>query len=116
MVVGGTMDPGSRFALSGVTHKRIAIMTSFDRATAFLTIDVDAVVANWRLIRDTVGPACEAAAVVKADCYGLGSARLAPALAAAGCRSFFVATIDEGIALRQVVPEGTIFVLGGPMP
>jgi len=63
-----------------------------------------------------VGPACEAAAVVKADCYGLGSDRLAPALAKAGCRTFFVATIDEGIALRSVVREGTIFVLGGPMP
>lgn len=91
-------------------------MTSFDRATAFLTIDVDAVIANWRLIRDRVGGACEAAAVVKADCYGLGAERLAPALAKAGCTSFFVATIDEGIALRKVVPAGTIYVLGGPMP
>ncbi|MGE5475181.1 MAG: alanine racemase [Bacteroidales bacterium] len=91
-------------------------MTAFDRATAFLTIDVAAVVANWRLIRDHVGPGCEAAAVVKADCYGLGAGRLAPALAAAGCRTFFVATIDEGIALRRVLSDATIHVLGGPLP
>lgn len=91
-------------------------MTSFDRATAFLTIDVGAVIANWRLIRDKVGPGCEAAAVVKADCYGLGAARLAPALAAAGCRTFFVATIDEGLALRKVVGDAAIHVLGGPLP
>lgn len=91
-------------------------MTAFDRATAFLTIDVAAVVANWRLIRDQVGPACEAAAVVKADCYGLGAERIAPALAAAGCRTFFVATIDEGVALRRVVGDRTIHVLGGPLP
>jgi alanine racemase len=91
-------------------------MTAFDRATAFLTIDVAAVVANWRLIRDRVGPSCEVAGVVKADCYGLGAAQLAPALAAAGCRTYFVATIDEGIALRAMVPEGAIHVLGGPLP
>lgn len=91
-------------------------MTSFDRATAFLTVDVGAVVANWRLIRDKVGPGCEAAAVVKADCYGLGAERLAPALAAVGARTFFVATIDEGLALRKVVPKGSIAVLGGPLP
>ena len=91
-------------------------MTAFDRATAFLTIDVDAVVANWRLIRDKVGARCEAAAVVKADAYGLGADRLAPALAAAGCRTFFVATIDEGIALRRTLSDATIQVLGGPLP
>lgn len=91
-------------------------MSSFDRANAFLTIDVGAVVANWRLIRDRVGPTCEAAGVVKADAYGLGAERIAPALAAAGCRSFFVATIDEGIALRRVVADGAIHVLGGPLP
>lgn len=92
-------------------------MSAFDRAPAFLTVDVGAIVANWRLIRDRVGPDCEAAAVVKADCYGLGADRIAPALAAAGCRTFFVATIDEGMALRRVVPdECTIHVLGGPLP
>ncbi len=41
------------------------------------------------------------AAVVKADAYGLGAVQVAPALAAAGCRIFFVATLDEGIALRR---------------
>lgn len=91
-------------------------MSAFDRATAFLTIDVGAIVANWRRIRDHVGATCEAAAVVKADCYGLGADRIAPALAAAGCRTFFVATIDEGIALRKVVADAAIAVLGGPLP
>ena len=84
-------------------------------ATAFLTIDVAAIVANWRRIQAEVGPRVEAAGVVKADCYGLGAARIVPALAAAGCRTFFVATIDEGIAARGLVPDATIFVLGGPL-
>jgi alanine racemase len=91
-------------------------MTATDRATAFLTIDVDAVTANWRRLRDVVGPQAEAAGVVKADCYGLGMDRIAPALAAAGCRTFFVATIDEGLALRKAVPKGAILVLDGPLP
>ncbi|HLO79109.1 MAG TPA: alanine racemase [Magnetospirillum sp.] len=91
-------------------------MSSFERATAFLTIDVGAVIDNWRRIGQQVGPRCEAAAVVKADCYGLGAERLAPALAAAGCKTFFVASIDEGIAMRRLIPRGTIHVLGGLLP
>jgi alanine racemase len=90
-------------------------MTDYSRATAVLTVDLDAVVANWRRLAAKGRPA-EAAAVVKADAYGLGAARVAPALAAAGCGSFFVATIDEGIALRRVLPAAEIFVLCGPLP
>jgi alanine racemase len=51
--------------------------------------------------------------VVKADAYGLGAERVATALAAAGCRTFFVACIDEGLALRTVLDEGEIYVLAG---
>lgn len=90
-------------------------MTAQDRAPAFLTIDLDAVTANWRQLRDMVGGA-EAAAVVKADGYGLGALPVARALAKAGAKTFFVATIDEGIALRAALPDPTIFVLGGPLP
>lgn len=89
-------------------------MTDLARAATLLTIDVDAIVANWRRLAGLVAPA-EAAAVVKADCYGLGVERIAPALAAAGCSSFFVATIEEGIQLRHVVPGAVIYVLGGPL-
>lgn len=74
-------------------------MTDCDRAGGVLTVDLAAIVANWRLLRERAAPA-ECAAVVKADAYGLGMAEVAPALAAAGCRVFFVATLDEGIALR----------------
>ncbi|OAN45632.1 alanine racemase [Paramagnetospirillum marisnigri] len=90
-------------------------MTDTARALSFLTIDVDAVVANWRRLAALIAPA-EAAAVVKADCYGLGVEHIAPALAAAGCNSFFVATVDEGIQLRHLVPGAVIYVLGGPLP
>ena len=88
------------------------------RAGAFLIVDLDAVQANYRrLMQELGGVAC--AGAVKADAYGLGMAKVAPALAAAGARCFFVALPDEGIALRQVLaeslPDAEIFVLNGPM-
>ena len=87
-------------------------MTDAGTGGALLTIDLDAIVANWRLLRDRApGAAC--GAVVKADAYGLGAERVAPVLATAGCDSFFVATLDEGVALRRWLPESSIHVLNG---
>src|SRR5437762_3807844 len=87
-----------------------------DRADAILEIDLVGIVANWRLLASRVEPA-RCAAVVKADAYGLGAARVSAALAAAGCRLFFVATLDEGIALRgQLSACCEIAVLNGPAP
>lgn len=85
-------------------------------AGAILEIDLAGIAANWHLLAKRVEPAA-CAAVVKADAYGLGAARVAAALAGAGCRLFFVATIDEGIALRKALPEPVeIAVLNGPFP
>jgi alanine racemase len=54
--------------------------------------------------------------VVKADAYGLGAARVGPALAAAGVRSFFVALAEEGVALRAALgPVPAIYVFAGLM-
>jgi len=58
----------------------------------------------------------ECGAVVKADAYGLGMAQAAPALARVGCKTFFVATLGEGGALRQLLPNVTIYVFAGLMP
>ena len=55
----------------------------------------------------------ECAAVVKADAYGLGMEQAASALSRAGCQTFFVATIAEAVSLRGVLPDATIYVLGG---
>src|SRR5438874_5312385 len=87
-----------------------------DRAGAILEVDLAGIAANWRLLARRVEPA-ECTAVVKADAYGLGAERVAPVLAAAGCRRFFVATIEEGIALRNVLPyTAEIIVFNGPLP
>ncbi|WP_440962811.1 alanine racemase [Massilia sp. GER05] len=86
------------------------------RAGAVLTIDLDAIAANYRLLAQRAGGAV-VAGVMKADAYGLGMARVAPALVRAGCRVFFTAHVDEGIGLRDIVPpDSTIYVLHGPPP
>ncbi|HLY46260.1 MAG TPA: alanine racemase [Stellaceae bacterium] len=85
------------------------------RAGAVLEVDLGAIVANWRLLAQIAAPA-GCAAVVKANGYGLGAAPVARALAAAGCGLFFVATLDEGIALRRALGAGPeIAVLNGPL-
>src|ERR1700731_2229888 len=86
------------------------------RAGAILDIDLDGIVANWRMLAEKA-PSAACAAVVKANAYGLGAAPVARALQAAGCRLFFVATLDEGIALRGAVGrEAEIAVFNGPLP
>lgn len=91
-------------------------MAAAARAGAVLEIDVAGIAANWRLLAGRVAPA-GCAAVVKADAYGLGATAVAPALAAAGCRRFFVATLDEALALRKVLAGPLeIAVLNGPPP
>src|ERR1700681_975667 len=81
-------------------------------ATGVLTVDLDAIVANWRKLEKTAVPA-ECAGVIKADAYGCGAAPVARALAAAGCKTFFVATLDEARAARAAVPSSTIYALDG---
>ncbi|HEV8391335.1 MAG TPA: alanine racemase [Dongiaceae bacterium] len=82
--------------------------------TAELTIDLGALVANYRLLQRRAKPA-RTGAGVKASAYGLGAEQAAPALFKAGCRQFFVAILAEAIALRPLLPEAEIFVLSGPI-
>jgi alanine racemase len=78
-----------------------------------LTIDLEAIAANWHTLKRRLGPDTTCAAVVKADAYGLGAARVAPCLYDAGCRDFFVATVDEALSLRRPLPAAALYVLAG---
>ncbi len=80
-----------------------------------LTIDLGAIVENWKTIAARVSPA-ECAAVVKANAYGLGIEQVAPALWQAGARTFFVAHLAEAITLRTLLPQAVIHVLNGLLP
>src|SRR6202171_4358852 len=81
-------------------------------APGVLTVDLDAIVANWRKLEKTAVPA-ECAAVIKADAYGCGVEPVARALAGAGCKTFFVATLDEARAARTALPSAALYVLDG---
>lgn len=96
----------------------IAPYTNTKKQAGQLVINLLALQNNYRLCQEQVGAHCEIGAAVKADAYGIGVAEAAPALYAAGCRSFFVATLGEGVQLRSILPdhEARICVLGGLQP
>jgi alanine racemase len=87
-----------------------------ESASGYLTIDLGNLRLNYLTLRERAAPA-RAAAVVKADAYGLGAERVAPILYEAGCRDFFVAHLREALALRpKLSQEARIFVLNGLQP
>lgn len=80
---------------------------------AVLTVDLDAIAANWHDLRRR-HPWGDVAAVVKADAYGLGAGPVVRRLLAEGVRHLFVADLEEALALRPLVPAGAMLaVLGG---
>jgi alanine racemase len=86
-----------------------------DAFGATLTIDLGALTANWRALGQRTEGA-ETGAVVKANAYGIGIEPAVTALAKAGCRSFFVAHLSEGIRARAVAPDAVVYVLNGLLP
>lgn len=96
-----------------VSSRELAVFSSAAPSAGLLVIDLDAVRFNYRLLRGLLqGAAC--GGVVKADAYGLGAAKVAPVLAAEGCRHFFVAHLDEALALLPHLPDdATTYVLNG---
>ena len=71
-------------------------------AGGILEVDLGAIAANWRSLGGLHGSGA-VAGVVKADAYGLGAAKVVPALYAAGCRHFFVAHLQEAVAVRGLI-------------
>ena len=88
---------------------------SSSEAGTILTVDLEAIVANWQTLQMVCGDA-ECGAVVKADAYGLGLNPVVKALYEAGCKTFFVAHPFEGRAVRAISPLAAIYVLNGMRP
>lgn len=81
-----------------------------------LTIDLDAIAANWRTLSQQLAGDAECAATVKANAYGTGLAETSDRLHQEGCRTFFVALPEEALHLRETLPDVTIYVLDGLFP
>ena len=95
-----------------------ASLSAFGPADSVITISPQAVVANWQYLDSLSGPETDTAAVIKANGYGLGATQLAPHLAAAGCKTFFVMSLAEALSLRAALSHhdpgnSEILVLGG---
>ena len=86
-----------------------------DFESGCLTVRLEAVAGNYKIFQRLAGPSL-VAGVVKADAYGLGMDMVASRLAIAGCDTFFVARLEEGIHLRPLVPAARIFVFDGAAP
>lgn len=85
-----------------------------DRAGALLSIDLAALTENWRILKRRCA-AKDTGAVIKADAYGTGAVQAATALKGAGCATFYVAHLDEGIAVRGAIGPGPrVVVMHGP--
>ena len=76
-------------------------------------IDLKALGWNFRQIRSKVGPQVKVLSIVKANGYGHGATIIAKALAAEGSDAFGVATLEEGVELRQAGIRTPILVLAG---
>lgn len=85
-------------------------------AGGILTIDLAALRTNYKILAEQLRPT-RAAAVVKANAYGLGIERVAPQFYAAGCRDFFVAHLGEALDLQpHIGKDAAIYVLNGLQP
>ena len=74
----------------------------------WLDVDLAAIAANVRALRQLIGPRTALGAVVKADAYGLGAETVARVALVAGATVLAVARVEEGIALRRAGIEATI--------
>ena len=80
-----------------------------------ITIDLNSIEKNYKLIKKKIGKECSIAAVLKANAYGLGIKEISIKLKELGCKFFFVATLKEGMELRKILKDIEIFVLNGPI-
>ena len=78
----------------------------------YATVNLAALAHNLSRIRHYLSPGCEVMAIVKANAYGHGAVECAQALTRQGIGRFAVASLDEGIELRQAGLAAPIVVLG----
>ncbi len=90
-------------------------MTDFGTSNGILTIDLNAIAINYRILQQQASPDCLIAGVCKADAYGLGVLPVTKTLTKLHCPHFFVATLDEALDIRAHDTQTPIAVLGGVM-
>jgi alanine racemase len=89
-------------------------MNSPDTRWSWVEIDTSAVRHNVRAFRELIGSRTKLMCVVKADAYGHGATKLVPIMHASGADQFAVATVAEGIRLREAGISYPILLLSEP--
>ena len=82
----------------------------------YAEVSLGAIRENYRIYRSQLYPHQRIIAVVKADAYGHGASEVAMALSDEGCRDLAVATLEEGVALREAGIGGSVLILGYTPP
>lgn len=93
---------------------RLAVVPETDRRSAWVEIDLNAIRRNAAAVKQRIGQRCRLMAVVKADAYGHGAVRVAKTALNSGAEYLGVATVDEGIELREALVNAPILVLSEP--
>lgn len=91
-------------------------MAAHIRSANRITVSLGALAHNYQTISSSVADGVQILAMVKGDGYGHGMTEAARAFAAAGCTSFGVAELCEGVKLRQSGLAGDIYVMVGFLP
>jgi alanine racemase len=86
-----------------------------DRYPVWAEVDLDAIAHNCREVGKIIGPARGILLVVKADAYGLGAIAVAHEAARSGVGRLAVATLDEGVELREAGVDLPILMFNPPL-
>ncbi len=84
-------------------------------ARCYVEISRSRIAANYRAVRDAVGPGTQIIGVVKANAYGHGAVEVASVLAAEGAKWLAVSSVDEGITLRRAGINCRVLIMAGVM-
>lgn len=81
----------------------------------YVEISLSRIAANYRAVRDAVGPGTQIIGVVKANAYGHGAVEVARVLAAEGAKWLAVTSVEEGITLRRAGINCRVLIMAGVM-
>ena len=107
-----TQSPGLPLEPTPTDRSNQPELGTHPRQRAWVEVSGPAITANVRALRRSMDPGCQLMAVVKADGYGHGAVPVARAAAAGGASCFGVATLGEGLELRQAGVQEPVLVLG----
>lgn len=79
-------------------------------------VSLDQIAANFRAVREVVGPTIEVMPVVKADAYRHGAVPVSQRLQKEGARWLAVSNVEEGVALRDAGIRTRILVMADFLP